>query len=120
MNNTKISCRKLYKGKRWNHFSTDELRKRGIAESHNMLFLGNINEKKFNFDKIKVNNSLPKKAKKSDYHTLYLCRSNESDRMKKERSFGKKQVRLKLKKETQDQIHDAFEFLSFIIEGNYE
>lgn len=112
MNNYKVSGKKLYKGKKYNVYSMDENRKRAIAESHRMLFLGNVNEKTFNFEKIRINNSYDKKSKKSDYHTLYLCRSDETDRMKKKRFFGKKMVRNSLKKETNKIIDEELDLLN--------
>lgn len=81
-------------------------RKASIAHSNGYLCLP-TNEKLFNFTKIKLVNKYKKHAKKSSYHTIFLKRNDETDRMKKERHIGNKIVRSFLKKETKKIISDC-------------
>ena len=76
-----------------------ERRKQAIAWSNHYLFLP-CNEKKFNFARIRTINGYDKHDKKTSYHTVYIKRHGETDRMKKDRHFGSKLVRNYIKKET--------------------
>lgn len=78
-----------------------------MASSNHYLCVPNASEKLFNFDKIRKKNGYSKRAKKSDYSTIYLTRHNETDRMKKERYFGRKKVRNKLKQELFKEMKEA-------------
>lgn len=84
-------------------YNTCHLRKEAIAWSNNYLLLPN-NEKLFNFERIKEVNRFNSDIKKDDYNGLHLKRHGESDRMKKERHYGKKVLRRYLKREALDLI----------------
>ena len=82
-----------------------ERRKQAIAWSNHYLFLP-CNEKKFNFARIRTINGYDKHDKKTSYHTVYIKRHGETDRMKKDRHFGNKLVRNYIKKETKRIINE--------------
>lgn len=105
----KQSSKKLYKVKKLRKYSIDEKRKGAIAHSNGCLYLGSVNEKTFNFEKIKDRNDYNKNTKKSDYNGAYLTRHDETDRMKKERFIGKKKLRNHLKRVTLNEIRESLE-----------
>lgn len=80
-------------------YNISERRKEAIAWSNHYLFLP-CNEKRFNFKRLKAINRFDKHDKKSSYHTVYIKRHGETDRMKKDRYFGSKLVRSFIKNET--------------------
>lgn len=87
--------------------STKEERKIAICQSYNQLYIPNINEKRFNFERIKSKNKEFNLKKKTDYN-FELTRDSESDRMKRMRRNGTKKLRRYLKKETNNIINDSF------------
>lgn len=86
-------------------YNISERRKQAIAWSNHYLLLP-CNEKKFNFKRLKSINGFDKHDKKSSYHTVYIKRHGETDRMKKDRYFGSKLVRNYIKKETKRIINE--------------
>lgn len=99
----KFSGRKLYKES--DAFSMHDARRSAIAHSNGYILLPQ-NEKIFDVERIRIKNDYGKKSKKSDYHTIYLTRHDESDRMKKDRFYGKKKLRNFLKKESKKEIEN--------------
>ena len=89
-------------------FNISNRRKEAIAWSNNCLFLP-CNEKRFKAKRIKVINGYKKYDKKSSYHTFYIKRNGETDRMKKDRYFGSKLVRNYLKQEAKQLINDELD-----------
>lgn len=86
-------------------YNISKQRTMAIAWSNHYLCLPS-NEKSFNFNKIKSKNKFGKYAKKSSYHTVYIKRHGETDRLKKERHVGNKLVRNFLKRETKNLLNE--------------
>lgn len=108
MGRSKITGRRLYKGKKYNRYSIDQQRSSGLAESCGYLYLGNTNEKIFDLERLEQKNPKIKDGKKGILKKV-LKRDSETSRMKHKRKIGIKKLRNALKKETIKEITEDLE-----------
>lgn len=100
-----MTGKKLYKESS-TKYCISQARRICMAHSNDYLCLP-CNEKMFNLERVRYKNKLDKHFTIDDYD-FHMQRDDKTDRMKKARHIGTKQLRRYLKSETKQLIKDSF------------